>query len=255
MRSPGVAVPLAGPVLVTVRPACEPVVTTAVLLSAFGSGPEADTVAVLVRLVGLTGGVTTTSKVSVAPTATVGAVQLTCVGVFGPGPLHVNESLPPVWLTELKVAPGKESVRVTAAALAGPRFVTVMVYVIGLPEVAGSCGGLGMRTHRSAWLSTVVVAVDELFPVFGSDALLVTLAVFVIVEPLAAPALTWTTRSKIANWDTPRSPVLQTTVVTPLAFMVEQLKLGAASLVWPTDTNVVPWGTTSVSDTFGASVG
>ena len=98
---------------------------------------------------------------------------------------------------------------------------------------------------KSALLWTVVVAVAELLPAAGSAVVLETLAVLVIIVPLAVPAVTFTTTVKILEALAACVALVNVSVPVPPA--------GTASVrVQPdgvvTETSVVFAGTASDND-------
>ena len=115
---------------------------------------------------------------------------------------------------------------VPGAAVAGPVFVTV----------------------RSALAAEVVLAVDVLLPVCGSEVVEEITAVFVIVVPLGVDDGTATTRSNVAVAAGANEASVHVTVAPPV-----QVNVGP--LVWLIETNVVPVGTVSCSWTVAALEG
>jgi hypothetical protein len=106
---------------------------------------------------------------------------------------------------------------------------------------------------RSALGCTGVVTLAVLLPELLSGVLLETLAVFVILEPVAVPELTFTTKLKVAVAPAARVALVQVTVPVPPAAGVVQVKVGPA--VWVSDTKVVFVGMGSLSWTLCASDG
>jgi hypothetical protein len=96
---------------------------------------------------------------------------------------------------------------------------------------------------RSALVNMLVVAVEELFAALGSVVVEATLAVFEIVA--AAAGVTFTVSVIVADAAAVIVPSAQLTVVVPLHVPCE----GVA------ETNVVPAGSTSTTDTPAASEG
>ena len=103
-----------------------------------------------------------------------------------------------------------------------------------------------MTTLRSALVVRVVVAVELLFAVLPSGVVLVTFAVFEMLP--VAPELIATVRVNEADEPTVNDAIEQVTVAP-----VVQLKTGP--LFCCSETNVVPAGRTSVSETDDASEG
>jgi hypothetical protein len=90
--------------------------------------------------------------------------------------------------------------------------------------------------------ATVVGAVAELFPATGSAIVLATVAVFVMVEPTAAPASTRTRSVTAEIWPEVSEARAQETVpVPPTAGVVQVQPLGVE-----TERKVVLAGTASV---------
>src|SRR5258707_1371188 len=100
------------------------------------------------------------------------------------------------------------------------------------PELAAA--GPVLLIDRSALVERVVVtAADVLFPMFGSVVELVTVAVLLIMVPLADVGSVCTTSVKAAMEPEARVAIVQVTVDVPLQFQP------AAGV---TETNVVPGG-------------
>src|SRR4051812_21224174 len=118
------------------------------------------------------------------------------------------------------------------------------------PGLTGSTASV-LVTERSAAALTVVVSVDELFSELVS-VVLATLAALVSVLPLGVEALTWTTSTNVCGplpaGNVPR--VLFTAPVPPTVGVVLLQPVGPVS-----ETNVVPAGRVSLSDTACASLG
>ena len=110
-----------------------------------------------------------------------------------------------------------------------------------------------MVTERSARVMTLVVAVAELFPGYGSKVSLVAVAVLLSVVPFGVLALTLTTSLNVAVAPAANTEIVQLTVPVPPAAGVEQLKAGP--LVCANETNVVLAGVASVNDALTASFG
>ena len=101
---------------------------------------------------------------------------------------------------------------------------------------------------RSALLWTVVVAVAELLPGVGSAVVLDTLAVLVMIVPLAVPALTFTVTVKILEALAGSVGLVNVRVPVPPAgtASVRVQPVGAGAGL--TETNVVFAGMASDSD-------
>lgn len=76
---------------------------------------------------------------------------------------------------------GSASVTRTAVAVAGPLFLTLIVYVIFPPEMKGSGASVIVSVRSATALMMVVVCVAELLAVLESAVSLVTSAVCVMV--------------------------------------------------------------------------
>ena len=152
--------------------------------------------------------------------------------------------------SDTKVVPtGSGSVSDTVAALLGPALATVMVYVRLLPALTGS-GVSTFVTDRLADAPTVVVAVPLSFPGFGSEVAEETVAVLESTVPALTLGDTATVSVKTAL-PTPRLGFeLETVPPAPTAGVVEDHPPGDER-----DTNVVPAGSVSVSDTVAALLG
>src|SRR6266511_4102671 len=108
-------------------------------------------------------------------------------------------------------------------------------------------------TTRSADASTTVVWVAELLAAFGSVVVVVTVAVLLSVEPLAALGLTWTTRVKVAL--APAAKLAAVAVKVPVPPTGGVVRLNAGPLVCIADTNVVLAGIRSLSVALAAALG
>jgi hypothetical protein len=97
-------------------------------------------------------------------------------------------------------------------------------------------------------VETVAVDVAELLAVFESAVVLLTFAVFVIVEPAMALLLARTTIVNAALAVAAKVVNVQVTVPVPPAAGVVHAAVGPEFCA--SDTNVVPAGTTSLIDTF-----
>src|SRR5205823_448804 len=100
-------------------------------------------------------------------------------------------------------------------------------------------------------VATVLSTVKALSAVVVSLVVLLTLAVLLMVEPLASLALTWTTRVKVALAPAARVVSVAVTVPVPPAGGVVAVNPAAGVK----DTKVVPVGTASVSCTAWALEG
>src|SRR6476660_508812 len=118
------------------------------------------------------------------------------------------------------------------------------------PGLTGSTASV-LVTERSAAALTVVVSVDVLLPAVVS-VVLETVAVLVSVVPFGVDGLTWTTSTNVCGplpaGSVPR--VLLTVPVPPTVGVVLLQPGGAVN-----ETNVVPPGSASASDTVCASLG
>lgn len=247
---------MAGPVFVTVRSAdvATVAVAVAVLFVDTGSVVVAATVAVFVIVLpaGSDEAARTTSEnVADAALTSVAAVQEMLPVPPAAGVVHVNVG-PAVCVSDTNVVPaGTASVTVTPAASEGPPFAAVIVYVRFVPAVA--LAGPLFVIARSAATPTVAVAVAALFAGRGSEVVVDTVAVFVIVVPFAADGGIMTTSENVAELPLASVAALQVTVPVPPAAGVVQVNAGPA--VWVIDTNVVLVGMASVSDGAWASEG
>src|SRR5947209_7495317 len=102
---------------------------------------------------------------------------------------------------------------------------------------AVTVAGPVLVTCTSATAATVEVTDDELSPEFGSDVVLLSLAMLVMADPSGWLALRWTTSVNTA---------LLPAGIVPVRVGPE---------FWTRDTNVVLPGRVSVSWTFWASLG
>src|SRR5271169_5929032 len=180
------------PLLVTVRSQAvfTLVVTVVLLLAELGSVVVAETVevAVIVGATTVDGTFTTTTMSAVAPTASVGSVQVTFPVLPTAGVVQVQ---PAGASTDRNVVlGGVASVKLTPAAEPGPLFVTVCVYEMLFP--ARTVNGVAtVPSARSAWpaVATTSVAVAEFAPKDWFAAFTVTVSVMTV--PLAVPPITW----------------------------------------------------------------
>src|SRR5437879_2374656 len=116
-----------------------------------------------------------------------------------------KESVPAVCICDANVSlDGSRSERMTPWASLGPLFVTVMVYVIGVP--ATMVLGAAFVTCRSAdVVLTVSVALDALLLGLGSVlALLLAVAVLMTCVPLGRLALSVAVTVKVTELPTGR---------------------------------------------------
>src|SRR5947199_396373 len=116
------------------------------------------------------------------------------------------------------------------------------------PALTG-CGASESATERSACPATVVVAVAVLLPLVGSG-VVEEIVVLALIVPVAAGS-TSTTAVKLA--EPPAANVARVTVTVPVAPTAGVVALHPAGVV--TETNVVPAGVASVTDTVCASDG
>src|SRR5436309_626449 len=116
------------------------------------------------------------------------------------------------------------------------------------PALTGS-GESVLVTARSAAVLTVVVAVALLFAGTGSTVVDVTLAVLEMV-PVAA-ALTFTTSVNVA--EAPDANVAMFAVAVPVPPTAGVVSVKAGPEVCIIETNVVPAGTASASETVSVS--
>ena len=118
------------------------------------------------------------------------------------------------------------------------------------PAFTGS-GESTFVTARSAWAVVVVLAVAKLSLASGSTMSELALAVFMIVEPLATDAATFTTSEKLDALELACDAFVHDTVPdAPTTGVVQLQPPGDAS-----DTNVVFAGRLSVSVEFVAASG
>jgi hypothetical protein len=181
----------------------------------------------------------TTSVKTADPSGTDDALQLTVPLALTAGVVQLQ---PPGELRDTNVVPtGSASLSDTVCAVDGPLLVAVIVYVRSVPAVTGS--GLSVLvTDKSADVATVVLAVAELLPVFGSNVDEFAEAVLEITVPLGVPAPTFTTRVKTADPGANEEFVAVTVPVAPTAGVVANHPDAVLN-----ETNVVLGGTASVS--------
>jgi hypothetical protein len=138
---------------------------------------------------------------------------------------------------------GMASETETLLASDGPLLVTVSVYVAFEPAV--TLAGPVFAIATSADVPAVVDAVEVLLPALGSAVVLLTVAVFEIVDPFAMPALAFTVSVIVAAPALTIVPRLQVTVAVPVQVPCD----GVAA------TNDVFAGSVSETDTASASDG
>jgi hypothetical protein len=138
-------------------------------------------------------------------------------------------------------------VKLTVVAAAGPRFVTLCVYVTLLPA-ATEIGEAELAVTKSDCVerATTSVAVALLFPELGSVVEELMLTVSVIAVPAAVPAFTFTTTGKLAV------PGAKLGLVQAIVAPRTHAQPGGTGL---RETNVVFAGTTSVKLTLLAVLG
>src|SRR6266852_2662421 len=212
-------------------------------LPGFGSAVAEETVAVFVRTVPeTTVELTETVSVNTAlPTARLGFEQETVPLAPTAGDVHDQ---PPGAENDTNVVPaGSVSDIETDAALLGPAFVAVIVYVKFVPAVTGS-GVSTFVNERSADAATVVVAVPLSLPGFGSLVADEAVAVLEMTVPAAVDGSAATVSVNTAL-PTARLGFEQETVPpAPTAGVVHDQPPGDDSA-----TNVVPAGKVSDKDT------
>ena len=103
-----------------------------------------------------------------------------------------------------------------------------------------------LLTARSATPGTVVFAVEELLAIFGSPVEAATVTVFEIVDP-TVESIVFTISVKVAEAPEFKTDALQAIEPVAPAVGVEQEKDGP--VFFANDTNVVPAGRASLSDT------
>jgi hypothetical protein len=111
---------------------------------------------------------------------------------------------------------GRVSVTVTFVAEAGPLFVTVSVYSSGVPSVTGF--GVAVLTIATSALfasATITVALAELLVRPGTMFEAVAVSVSVMLVPEGVPALTCSTRLKLAVALTARFAIVHVIVPVP----------------------------------------
>src|SRR5207248_4326830 len=191
-------------------------------------------------------------NVAAAPLMSVPMLQVT-VPVPPPGGVeHVNAG-PAVCDSDTNVAlAGTASLSATVSASDGPLLVTLIVYVI-LDPPATEGGDPLFVTATSATVEEIVADDDaELLAVFESAVVLLTAAVFVIVEPVAALLPACTAIVKFALAPAASRVKEHVTVPVPPTDGFVQAAVGPEFCV--SERNVVPAGTASVIVTFCASL-
>src|SRR5260370_563219 len=173
---------VAGPILVMDMSAVPVpwiwVTADAWLLAVFGSNSLPATAAVLVIEPGEAGAVTLMVIVTVAPTARLPTGQVPVPAAVVQRRLADADGTPAG--AAGVTGGGRVSFRATAVAGVGPLFLATIVYASGLLVLA--VAGAVLVIDRSAERAlTVVVADAELFAVFGSGSLPLTVAVLVMV--------------------------------------------------------------------------
>lgn len=168
-----------------------------------------------------------------------------------PDPKAVH--VPPPAPTHVHVTPvidaGNVSATVAEAALLGPAFDAVIVYVTDPPGTAVATPSVFV-IERSAEVLTAVVVTELSPPGFGSFVDELTVAVLVIVPPDGIVGLTFTTSVKLA-FPIPKDAFVQLTApVAPTAGVVQLQPPGEAS-----ETKVVPAGTESARTALAAASG
>ena len=216
-----------------------PTTTVLELLTRFGSGLAPATVAVFATVV-FVRIVTLSVIVAEAPTASVPTAQVTVEPLV---------QLPCELATEVRVVPtGRMSVTITPWARAGPLLVTTIVKVT-LPATSALAVLAMLRSAAPG--DTVAAVLELLFDGTGSVVVEVTVAVLVIVP--VVPADTFTTIENVADAPAGSVAIVQVIVPVPPAAGVVHAKVGP--VVWLSETNVVPDGMVSESDTLAASPG
>jgi len=152
-------------------------------------------------------------------------------------------------ITGERIVPGIESATVAPTAFDGPRFETVIVYVIGVPGWAVVDPSV-LLMARSVWAATLVVAVPVLLPGLGSGVVEPAVAEFVITVPFGTPGPTKTTSVNTLLPGANEGLVQLTVPVPPTAGVVHVHPAGVAS-----ETNVVPAGRVSVRVAAAALLG
>jgi len=143
--------------------------------------------AVIVATATFDGTFSTTTMLAVSPTAKLGSVQVTVPVPPIAGVVHVH---PAGAITDWYVVfAGVASVKLAVVAAAGPRFVTVSVYVMSFPAITVP-GAPAAFSTRSAWAAptTTSFATAELGPYDWFVA--VTVAVSTIGVAFGVPAFT-----------------------------------------------------------------
>jgi hypothetical protein len=150
------------------------------------------------------------------------------------------------------IVPGNLSVSETLAAAEGPEFVTMIEYETSVSAIAEA--GPVFTTETSACgEGMVVVPVDESFSSLGSKVAVDTLAMFVNVVPAGVAGGIFATKVKLALDPAVKRAFVQ--VIVPFAPTLGVEQLNAGPLFCVAETNVIPGGKGSVSDTVVASSG
>src|SRR5206468_2679512 len=151
---------------------------------------------------------------------------------------------------ETKAVPaGSGSLIETLWASLGPALLAVIVYVRSWPGMTDA--GPVFVTARSACGVTAVLAVDE--SLLGSVSAVSVVPVAVFDRPLVTPELTCSTSVKVALAPAARVPVTRVTV--PLLPTNGVIVPNPGPLFRVSDTNVVPAGSGSLTETNCASLG
>ena len=194
---------------------------------------------------------TLTTKVNAADAAGSSAAIVQTIVPDAPtaGVVQLNDG-PEVCVAETKVVfAGTVSVSVTFAAVAGPAFVTVTLYVAFDP--AATAAEPLFVTATSALVATDAVVVELLFAALGSAVAEETVAVF-DSEPVA-DGETLKTNANVAEAVVANVAMVQVIVPPAPTAGVVQLNVGPAVCV--AETKVVFGGSTSVRTTLAASAG
>jgi hypothetical protein len=140
----------------------------------------------------------------------------------------------------------------TFAAGVLPLLVTLIEYVMSEPAVTGS-GRSVLVTERSGTLLTVPAVEALLLARFGSVEVVLTDAVFVMIDPPGAAAFTVTVMLNVADAPEAKEAIVQLMVPVPPKGGFVQLKAGPPTCA--VETKVVPAGTGSLRTTVCASPG
>src|SRR5579872_5714497 len=178
--------------------------------------------------------VTTKVKFAVVLAAKLEIVQVSVASV---------QVQPEVVLRETAVVlAGRDSVKLTVVAAAGPLFRSLCLYVTLLPGET-EVGEAELVVTKSAWdeVATTSAAVAALLARFGSEVEDVTVAVLLITVPAAVPVGTFKTTEKLA---VPAAKLALVQLMVPV-----EPAAGVIAL------NVVPVGVVSVKLTVVAVLG